>query len=160
MVRPAAVGLLAMTLACGTSTTATAQDLESGRVDALPLNVRMTAPAGSFWKTPVQFEPPARGGILPSLYVGLIALQLYDGYSTSQGLENGGVESNALLRAYADNPTALWIVKGGATFASIYMAERLWRKNHRGHAIALMVVTTGLMAVAAFNNASVLRAQK
>jgi len=160
MVRPAAVGLFAMMLTCGDSATATAQELELVRADILPLNVRMTAPAGSFWESPVQWEPLARGAVLPSLYVGLIGLQVYDGYSTSRGLENGAVESNTLLRSWAANPAALWAIKGGATFVTIYMAERLWRKNHRGSAIALLVVTNGLMAAVALNNASVLRTQK
>ena len=160
MVRPAAVGLFAMMLTCGGSATSTAQELESGRADILPLNVRMTAPAGSLWETPVQWEPLPRGGVLPSLYVGLIALQVYDGYSTSRGLENGAVESNTLLRPWAANPAALWAIKGGVTFVTIYMAERLWRKNHRGQAIALLVVTNGLMAAVALKNASVLRTQK
>jgi len=160
MSRPVAVGLFVMMLTCGASAASAGQDLEPGRTDVLPLNVRMTAPAGSLWETPVRWDPPTRGGVLPSLYVGLVALEVYDGYSTSQGLENGAVESNRLVQGLADNPTALWAVKAGATFVSIYMAERLWRKNHRGRAIALMVVTNGLMAAVALNNASVLRTQK
>jgi hypothetical protein len=160
MTRSGAVGLIAAMLTCGAPGTSTAQDLEPGRAEILPLNVRMTAPAGGLWETPVWWEPLARGRVLPTLYVGLIALEAYDGYSTSRGLKNGAVESNTLLRRLAANPTALWAVKGGATFVSIYMAERLWRKNHRGQAIALMVVTNGLMTAVAFNNASVLRAQK
>jgi hypothetical protein len=175
MIRPAAVGLFALACTCGAPALSIAQDLEQGRgdplvltvadplllaaADPLPLAVRMTAPAGGLWQTPVYWEPPTRGGLLPSLYVGLIALQAYDGYSTSRGLKHGAIESNTFLRRMAANPTALWAVKGGATFVSIYMAERLWRQNHRGRAVALMVITNGLMAAVALNNASVLRSQ-
>jgi len=120
----------------------------------------MTAPAGGLWQTPVQWVPPTRGGVLPSLYVGLIGLEAYDGYSTTRGLKHGAVESNTLLRRLAAHPSALWAVKGGAPSVSIYMAERLWRQNHRGRAVALMVITNGLMAAVALNNASVLQAQK
>lgn len=168
MIRPVAVGLFALAFACGDPAISTAQDLEQGRADPLLLagadplllTVRMTAPAGGLWQTPVQWVPPTRGAMLPSLYVGLIALEAYDGYSTTRGLKHGAIESNTLLRRVAANPTALWAVKGGATFVSIYMAERLWRQNHRGRAVALMVITNGLMAAVALNNASVLRTQK
>jgi hypothetical protein len=98
--------------------------------------------------------------VLPSLYVSLIGLEAYDGYSTTRGLRHGALESNTFMRGLAAKPAALWAVKGGATFVSIYMAERLWRKNRRGQAIALMVVTNGLMAAVAANNASVLHAQR
>jgi len=47
MIRPLAVGLFAMMLTCGASATSAGQDLEPDRTDVLPLNVRMTAPAGS-----------------------------------------------------------------------------------------------------------------
>ena len=159
MIRAVAVGLFALAWACGAPVTSAAQDLEPGRADPLLLKVRMTAPAGGLWETPVPWVPPARGAVLPSLYVGLIALEAYDGYSTTRGLQNGAVESNTLLRRLATNQAALWAVKGGATFVSIYMAERLWRKNRRGRAIALMLVTNGLMTAVALNNASVLRGQ-
>ena len=159
MIRTVAVGLLALAWACGIPMTSTAQDLEQDRADPLLLNVRMTAPAGGLWETPVQWVPPTRGAALPSLYAGLIALEAYDGYSTTRGLENGAVESNTLLRRLATNQAALWAVKGGATFVSIYMAERLWRRNRRGQAITLMIVTNGLMTAVAVNNASVLRGQ-
>ena len=160
MSRPIVLGLLTLMLTCGTPAFSLAQDVEPGRGDVLPLNVRMTAPAGSLWETPVRLEPVSRGWVLPTLYVGLIGLEAYDGYSTTQGLNNGAVESNALISGLASNPSALWAVKVGATFVSIYMAERLWRKNQRGKAIALMVVTNGLMVAVAVNNASVLRGQK
>ncbi len=176
MIRPVAVGLFALACACGDPAISIAQDMEQGGADSLPLTVadplllavadplllgvRMTAPAGGLWHTPVQWDLPTRGGVLPSLYVGLIALEAYDGYSTTRGLKDGAIESNTLLRRVAAAPTTLWAVKVGATFVCIYMAERLWRQNHRGRAVVLMVITNGLMAAVALNNASALRSQK
>jgi hypothetical protein len=55
---------------------------------------------------------------------------------------------------------AFWVAKGGASLASILMAERLTKKRHRGQAIALMVVSNGIMAAVATSNARVLRAQR
>jgi len=157
MIRPLVVGLMTLSCAWSVPAIAAAADPEQ---DWANLPVRMTAPAGALWQAPLQQVPPTRGPVLPSLYVSLMGLEAYDGYSTSRGLRHGAIESNTFMRRLAANPSALWAVKGGATFVSIYMAERLWRTNHRGQAVALMVVTNGLMAAVALNNASVLRAQK
>jgi hypothetical protein len=101
--------------------------------------------------------PVRRGGLLPALYVSLAGLNAFDAYSTSVGLSRGAREANPLMQSVAGNPAALWAVKGGATDASIFVAERLWKSNRRAQAIAVMVVTNGMMAVVAARNASVLR---
>jgi uncharacterized protein DUF5658 len=159
MIRPLAIGLIAFACAY-VPATASAQDLEQQFRADPELTVRMTAPAGGLWQAPVPWIPETRGPVLPSLYASLIVLEAYDGYSTTRGLKNGAIESNTFMRRLAAEPAALWAVKGGATFVSIYVAERLWRKNQRGRAIAVMVATNGLMAAVAMNNASVLRGQK
>ena len=161
MIRPLAIRLIAFACTYGVPATSAAQDLEHlFRPDPPELVVRMTAPAGGLWQTPVQWIPATRGPVLPSLYASLIVLEAYDGYSTTRGLENGAIEANSFMSRLANKPAALWAVKGGATFVSIYVAERLWRKHHRGQAIFVMVATNGLMAAVAMNNASVLRGQK
>jgi hypothetical protein len=158
MIRPLAIGLIAFACSYGVPRTSAAQDLEqASRPD---LVVRMTAPAGGLWQTPVPWTPATRGPVLPSLYASLIVLEAYDGYSTTRGLRNGAIEANTFMSRLANQPAALWAVKGGATFVSIYVAERLWRKQHRGQAIFVMLATNGLMAAVAANNASVLRGQK
>jgi hypothetical protein len=129
-------------------------------VDPPALYVRMTAPAGADWRLPGPVTPAERGAALPALYVSLAGLQVYDGYSTSRGLKNGAVESNAILGALANHPAALWAAKGATAFVSIYVAERLWRGHHRGQAIALMAVSNGLMAAVAASNASTIRGQR
>ena len=120
----------------------------------------MTAPASAKWWPPVRVSPALRGPVLPSLYVSLVALQAYDGYSTSRGLKDGAIESNTIMGRLATHPGALWAAKGGAAFVSIYMAERLWRQHRRGEAIALMVVSNGIMGAVAASNASIIRNQK
>jgi hypothetical protein len=96
--------------------------------------------------------PVTRPLVLPVLYVSFAGLQAFDGYSTSNGINHGAVESNPLLRAAVDHPAALWAVKGGAAVTSIWAAERLWRHNRRGEAIAVMVAANAVMAVVAANN--------
>ena len=95
----------------------------------------MTAPAGGDFRLPGRVIPADRGSLLPALYVSLAGLQAYDGYSTSRGLKSGASEANAVLGTVASHPAALWAVKGGTAFMSIYVAERLWRGHHRGQAM-------------------------
>jgi Domain of unknown function (DUF5658) len=157
MGRPAAA-LVALLCACAWPGQAVAQEIDL--IEAPALLVRMTAPAGTESILPRPIVPTYRGSVLPSMYAGLIGLQVYDGYSTNRGLENGATESNAVLGTISAHPAAVWAVKGGTTFAAIFVAERLWRANHRGRAIALMTVANGVMAVVAANNAAILRRQR
>lgn len=156
MLRPIAVAMLALSCVCAVSRSAAAQDSP----DPPALFVKMTMPAAAEAGLPGPVAPAARGFALPALYVSLVGLQAYDGYSTSRGLKNGAAESNAILGALATHPAALWAAKGGSALVSIYVAERLWRRHHRGQAIALMVASNGLMAAVAASNASIIRAQR
>jgi hypothetical protein len=141
MIRLFAVGLMMSTWVYGAPAATAAQDLEHLFADPLALASRMTAPGGSLWETPVRWVPATRGPALLPLYVSLIGLQVYDGYSTIRRLENGALEANTFMTRLAAEPAALWAVKGGVTFVSIYMAERLWRRNRRVQAVAVMVAT-------------------
>lgn len=109
---------------------------------------------------PVPLGGSRRGSLLPALYVSLAGLNAFDAYSTSKGLTRGATEANPLMRAVAGNPTMVWIVKAGATGASIAVAERLWRKNRRAQAVAVMMISNGMMAAIAARNGSVLRKQQ
>ena len=159
MGRPA-VAIVVFVCACSWPGVAAAQNLDLVEAEAPSLFAKMTAPAGTdgLLSRPIVFTE--RGSVLPSMYVGLIGLQVYDGYSTNRGLKNGASESNAVLGLVSAHPAAVWAVKGGTAFASIFVAERLWRANHRGQAIALMLVSNGVMAAVAANNAGILRRQK
>jgi hypothetical protein len=156
MVRPAAAAVVTLLCFCAWPSPAAAQD----PVEVPSLFVKMTTPAGTDSLLPGPVAPAIRGSVLPSLYASLIGLQVYDGYSTNRGVKNGAAESNAILGLLTKHPAAVWAVKGGAAFASIYAAEHLWRGHHRGQAIAVMAVSTGIMAAVAASNASVLRAQR
>jgi uncharacterized protein DUF5658 len=109
---------------------------------------------------PVHLGGAKRGSLLPSLYVGLAGLNAFDAYSTNRGLSQGAIEANPLMRAATGNPATVWAVKAGVTAVSITLAERLWRQHRRGSAIAVMVISNGMMAVVAARNASVIRAQR
>jgi Domain of unknown function (DUF5658) len=97
-----------------------------------------------------------RPAVLPMLYVSLAGLQAYDAYSTTMGLSLGARELNPLMRGVAGNTTALWTVKTASTAASIWAAERLWRRN-RTAAVLAMVAVNSVMATVAARNAATLQ---
>jgi hypothetical protein len=102
----------------------------------------------------------SRGTALPVLYGILGGLQAYDGWSTVKAVRMGATEANPAIAGVASNAGAMWAVKAGATMASIYAAERLWRRHRRTEAIITMVAVNGAMAMVAAHNASVLRGLK
>ena len=107
-----------------------------------------------------QAQPSGRGPVLPVLYGTLAGLQAYDGWSTLNAVRQGATEANPVLAGVASNARAMWAVKASATMASVYVAERLWRRNRRVEAIVTMVAVNGMMAAVAAHNASVVRGLK
>jgi hypothetical protein len=89
--------------------------------------------------------------------MGLGMLQAYDVYSTSAALKNGAREANPAMSGLVGNPVAFVAVKTGITGVSIFAAERMWKQHQRAQALAVMAVSTGLMAVVAAHNHSVIR---
>ncbi len=73
------------------------------------------------------------------------------------GTRRGAVEANPVLAPVTSTPAAIWAAKGAATFASIYAAERLWKRHRRTEAIATMVAVNAIMASVAIHNRSVTR---
>lgn len=78
-------------------------------------------------------------------------------FSTKQGLARGARETNPLMQGVVGNTGAFVAVKAAAAVGAIYAAERLWKKNNKAAAVALMVVSNGVLAVVAANNARTLR---
>lgn len=95
---------------------------------------------------------------LPVLYVTLGTLQAFDVYTTAKVLGGGGIERNPLIGPVTGNTAALAAVKAGSTAATIFFAERLWRRN-KAAAIAAMVVTNGIMVTVVANNVRNLQAR-
>lgn len=95
--------------------------------------------------------------LLLSMYVGNGALQGYDAYSTLKALRSGGAEANPVMGLATKSSTGLILIKAGMSAATIFTAERLWRTNHRGRAIAVMALSNGLMGIVAARNHSVLQ---
>jgi hypothetical protein len=97
-----------------------------------------------------------RGAILPSLYISLAALNTYDAVSTHRGLATGATEANPTMQAVVGHTASLVAVKALATVGTIVMAEHLWKTHHKGQAVAMMVISNGVMSAVAMHNSSVL----
>jgi Domain of unknown function (DUF5658) len=113
-----------------------------------------------FQPAPPIEAPPTRPMVLPPLYAGFAALQVFDGYTTTHGVQAGAEEANPLLDPFAGNEAAIWALKAGVTAVAIVAAEQLWRRHHRAQAIAVMVVSNTVMGVVAAHNATVTSAAR
>jgi hypothetical protein len=68
-----------------------------------------------------------------------------------RALENGGIESNPLLRDLAGQPAALIAMKAGVTASTIFLVERL-RPKHPVGAIVLMAALNSFYATVVVHN--------
>ena len=163
--RPATAIVATLTLAAlvGLATPAAAQSAAAAQPAAPPPLVLAAPLYARLLDVPpfVLGAPPLRRpAMLPALYASFIALEAFDGYSTSRGLSAGAVESNPVVRWSVQHPVTLWAVKGAAAAGSIYVAERLWRRNRRGQAIAVMILSNAVMGVVAARNVSAINASR
>jgi hypothetical protein len=94
-------------------------------------------------------EAPKRPATLTTLYGSYAALQVLDVVSTRRALGAGAREINPLMRN--GNMAAMIGVKAAAGTATIYFAERMWKKNKVG-AIAVMAALNGASAVIVARN--------
>jgi hypothetical protein len=125
---------------------------------ALLAAVLLAAPAAaSDESASLQGPSPTRGAALPSLYVSLAALNVYDGVTTLRGVGRGAAEANGLMAPLATRPAAFWAVKGAVTTSSIVIAEKMWRAGFRKRAIVFLAVSNGIMTAVAARNAAVTR---
>jgi hypothetical protein len=159
MFRMVAAFMLVTLVSALSGSTARADDL-TGVSAAVEPNVARLA-TDTDWSVPAVHIGSgvgrSRGTLLPSLYVSLAALNLYDAYTTRVGLTQGAVESNPAARGLVGSSAGFLVVKGAATASSIFLADRLWRQHRRGAAVAVMLISNGMMTVVAARNSSVLR---
>jgi hypothetical protein len=106
-------------------------------------------------------EPPAaeeelrvsRPSPLVPLYLGLAAAQALDLHSTALAIDRGARERNPLLRALGeDNTWEAAAIKAGLTGATIWTAERMWKRHHRVQAVILMAAVTAFQAAVDAHN--------
>jgi len=92
-----------------------------------------------------------RPSILPVLYATTAVTQALDAHSTMTALSRGAREANPVMQGVAGNGGALVAVKAGIAAGSIFVAEKMWRRNRAG-AIATMVALNVVTAAVAAHN--------
>jgi hypothetical protein len=92
-----------------------------------------------------------RPASLIPLYVSFAAVQGLDFHSTYHGIERGGREANPLLGGVVGSPAAFAAVKAGATVGTIYLAEKLWKRNRKAAIITMIGANIAYGAIASHN---------
>jgi hypothetical protein len=105
----------------------------------------------------VDITRPRRPWPLPALYGSATFLHACDTYLSLSALNAGALELNPVLKPFTNHPVAFIAVKAGLTAASIAGAESLWKNNHRGRAVVLMLLTNAMMVGITAHNAAVLQ---
>jgi hypothetical protein len=118
------------------------------------VNAQSLAVRNPFQPAPPVPVAPTRPMILPPLYAGFGALQVFDGYTTTHGVAAGVSESNPFFQPFAGHPAAVWAMKAGVTAGAIAASEQLWRHRHRAQAITVIVASSAVMTIVAAHNAS------
>ena len=95
---------------------------------------------------PLSLHRPAT---LPALYGGFVALQVLDGYTTTQARGRGAHEVNPMLGN--GHAASLWAVKAATTAGTIYFVERTWKKNRVGAVLLMVGINSGYAVIAAHN---------
>jgi hypothetical protein len=156
MFRRIACALVAISLTTISAYGAEASDPNDPAAERGAIVVESIVPANVVtWHPPARELKRTRPAALPAFYASLAALQLFDGYSTTRALSGGAKEANPVMEFVVGKPAVFWSVKAAMAVAPAMAAERMWKRNKAG-AIALMVVSNGMMAVVAAHNAKVL----
>jgi hypothetical protein len=98
-----------------------------------------------------RYNAPRRPSVLPALYATSALLQALDAHSTMKAISVGAHEANPLMKGAASNRGTLIAVKAGVAGASIYLCEKMWKRNPLG-AIAVMAVMNGVNAAVVAHN--------
>jgi hypothetical protein len=114
------------------------------------VNVSGTGVAAAAGKEDVDFAVQ-RPAILPALYASLGAMQAWDFYSTRAALQAGAREANPAAAPFAGTAGSLLGLKAASTVSTIYLAERMWKKNKVG-AVVMLVAINGATAAVSLRN--------
>jgi hypothetical protein len=106
-----------------------------------------------------RFDGPRRPAALPALYASTAILQALDAHSTIKAINAGAHEANPMMKGVAGNKGALLAVKAGVTGATIFMAEKMWKRNPVG-AVAMMAIVNGVNAFVVAHNYRVVKGLK
>lgn len=92
---------------------------------------------------------PKRPALLIPMYIATASLNGLDVHSTLLSLDRGHREGNPLLGS--GRPAVLIGAKVASTAFTVWMTERLWKKNRVGAVLVMVGVNAGLSAVVVNN---------
>jgi hypothetical protein len=92
-----------------------------------------------------------RPNALPILYASFGALQALDAATTFRALDRGAAEANPALAGFASNRGALVAVKAASFASTVYLTERLWKKNRVAAVVTMVCVNSAYAAIVAHN---------
>jgi hypothetical protein len=88
---------------------------------------------------------------LPALQVSFGALQIMDVVSTTRALNAGLTEGNTAMRGVVDRPLAVAAVKAGSTAATIFLVNRIARKNRAAAILTMLAINSAYSVVVVHN---------
>jgi hypothetical protein len=128
-----------------------AQTVIDGATSRAAVSIEATQPPSVLERE--ERRPPA----LVPLYFSLIALQVADGVTTFQAVNRHDAhEINPVMRPFATNETALFLVKASSTAGTLFAVEKLWKKNRVAAVLTMIGVNVAYSLVVA-NNLRALR---
>ena len=95
-------------------------------------------------------QQPKRPMALPVLYGTYAVLQGLDVMSTKKAIAAGATEANPAMRG--GNMGTTVAIKAAAGAATIFLAEKTWKKNRVGAVVLMAVLNGASAAVVAHNN--------
>jgi hypothetical protein len=140
------IASLAAALVCPSISAAASHELLPA---ALMVHPYVTAPVAAPQSLPA--TPQRRPAALPPLYIMFASLQVLDTDSTRDAISRGYDESNPVLKNVAGNDAGMILVKVGATAATIFAVEKLWRRNRVAAVATMIAVNTGYTVIVASN---------
>jgi hypothetical protein len=143
------------------SSVALAADADPSSAAALSLTSAVSAPADAE-QSPVrifkadaapatQVAKPNSTALRYSLYVSFAALQAFDAHSTLKALRGGAHEANPFMSGVASQPAAFVAMKAGTAAATIFLAEKLSKKNPVASILLMTAVNSAYATVVAHN---------
>lgn len=139
--------------ASASALTLAAREAKPAQALLFPVAARETLASTASTGAP-DFSRIRRPAVLPVLYATTALTQVLDAHSTLSALNRGAREANPLMQGASTHSGSLMAVKAGAAIGTVYMAEKMWRRNRAG-AIAAIVAMNAVTAVVAAHNYAV-----
>lgn len=95
--------------------------------------------------------PTRRPNALPILYASFGALQALDAATTLRAVGRGATEANPVLTGIASNRGAMVAVKAASFASTVYLTERLWKKNRVAAVVTMVCVNSAYAVIVAHN---------